>query len=78
MCGITGWVDFARDLTRERDVIDAMTLDDGVSWPGRIGRVGATACGTRSSPAGGDRPAGWRAADVGVHAARRRGDGLQR
>src|ERR1700760_2850867 len=25
MCGITGWVDFDRDLTRERTLIDAMT-----------------------------------------------------
>ena len=25
MCGITGWVDFARDLTQERALIDAMT-----------------------------------------------------
>jgi asparagine synthase (glutamine-hydrolysing) len=25
MCGITGWVDFSRDMTRERAVIDAMT-----------------------------------------------------
>ena len=25
MCGMTGWVDYSRDLTRERAVIDAMT-----------------------------------------------------
>ncbi|RCV51819.1 asparagine synthase (glutamine-hydrolyzing) [Marinitenerispora sediminis] len=25
MCGITGWVDFERDLSRERDVLSAMT-----------------------------------------------------
>ena len=25
MCGITGWVDFSRDLTRERASIEAMT-----------------------------------------------------
>src|SRR4051812_44998294 len=25
MCGITGWVSFDRDLTRERDTLDAMT-----------------------------------------------------
>jgi asparagine synthase (glutamine-hydrolysing) len=25
MCGITGWVDFERDLRRERGVVDAMT-----------------------------------------------------
>jgi asparagine synthase (glutamine-hydrolysing) len=25
MCGITGWVSFERDLTRERDLLDAMT-----------------------------------------------------
>ncbi|MFD5092141.1 asparagine synthase (glutamine-hydrolyzing) [Amycolatopsis thailandensis] len=25
MCGITGWVDFGRDLTRERDTVEAMT-----------------------------------------------------
>jgi len=25
MCGITGWVDYSRDLTKERAVIDAMT-----------------------------------------------------
>jgi asparagine synthase (glutamine-hydrolysing) len=25
MCGITGWVSFSRDVSRERDVIDAMT-----------------------------------------------------
>ena len=40
MCGITGWVDFARDLTRERDVIDAMTLTMACRGPGRIGCVG--------------------------------------
>ena len=25
MCGMTGWVDFSRDLTRERSVVEAMT-----------------------------------------------------
>jgi asparagine synthase (glutamine-hydrolysing) len=25
MCGITGWVDYSRDLTRERELMDAMT-----------------------------------------------------
>ena len=25
MCGITGWVDFGRDLRTERDTIEAMT-----------------------------------------------------
>lgn len=25
MCGTTGWVDFSRDMTRECEVIDAMT-----------------------------------------------------
>ena len=25
MCGITGWVDFERDLTAERPVLEAMT-----------------------------------------------------
>src|SRR5271169_6706813 len=25
MCGITGWVDFSRDMTQERALIDAMT-----------------------------------------------------
>ena len=25
MCGMTGWVDYSRDLTRERPVVEAMT-----------------------------------------------------
>ena len=25
MCGITGWISFDRDLTREQGVVDAMT-----------------------------------------------------
>ncbi|HEY6575672.1 MAG TPA: asparagine synthase (glutamine-hydrolyzing) [Mycobacterium sp.] len=37
MCGITGWVDFARDLTRERDVIDAMTLTMACRGPDASG-----------------------------------------
>ncbi len=37
MCGITGWVDFARDLARERDVIDAMTLTMACRGPDASG-----------------------------------------
>ena len=37
MCGITGWVDFARDLTREREVIDAMTLTMACRGPDASG-----------------------------------------
>ena len=37
MCGITGWVDFARDLTRERDVIEAMTLTMACRGPDASG-----------------------------------------
>jgi asparagine synthase (glutamine-hydrolysing) len=37
MCGITGWVDFARDLTRERHVIDAMTLTMACRGPDASG-----------------------------------------
>ena len=39
MCGIAGWVDYARDLTRERDVLQKMTTtmknrgpDDEGTW----------------------------------------------
>src|SRR5690242_1193333 len=42
MCGITGWVSFDSDLTRERETIDAMTAtmacrgpDDSGTWVDR-------------------------------------------
>ncbi|MFF3837925.1 hypothetical protein [Streptomyces sp. NPDC001930] len=46
MCGIAGWVDFGRDLTQERAIVDAMTQTmacrgpdaDGV-WIGQHGRT---------------------------------------
>jgi asparagine synthase (glutamine-hydrolysing) len=37
MCGITGWVDYSRDLTQERDVIDAMTLTMACRGPDASG-----------------------------------------
>src|SRR5262245_45911571 len=37
MCGITGWVDFARDLTSEREVLDAMTLTMACRGPDASG-----------------------------------------
>src|SRR4051794_38570683 len=37
MCGITGWVDFARDLIQERDVIGAMTLTMACRGPDASG-----------------------------------------
>ncbi|MFE9411216.1 asparagine synthase (glutamine-hydrolyzing) [Streptomyces sp. NPDC006704] len=47
MCGITGWVSFGRDLTRERGALDAMTRtmacrgpDAGGTWTGRHAALG--------------------------------------
>ncbi|GAA0458630.1 asparagine synthetase B [Actinoplanes capillaceus] len=47
MCGITGWVSFDRDLTRERETIDAMTgtmvcrgPDAGGTWLDRHAALG--------------------------------------
>jgi asparagine synthase (glutamine-hydrolysing) len=37
MCGITGWVAFERDLTREREVLDAMTLTMACRGPDASG-----------------------------------------
>ncbi|OBJ05121.1 asparagine synthase (glutamine-hydrolyzing) [Mycobacterium sp. 1482292.6] len=37
MCGITGWIAFGRDLTRERDVLDAMTLTMACRGPDASG-----------------------------------------
>jgi asparagine synthase (glutamine-hydrolysing) len=37
MCGITGWVDFSRDLTQERTTIDAMTLTMSCRGPDASG-----------------------------------------
>ena len=37
MCGITGWVDFSRDLTQERTTIDAMTLTMACRGPDASG-----------------------------------------
>jgi asparagine synthase (glutamine-hydrolysing) len=37
MCGITGWVDFARDLTRESALIDAMTATMACRGPDASG-----------------------------------------
>lgn len=35
MCGITGWVPFDRDLTRERETLDAMTRTMACRGPGQ-------------------------------------------
>ncbi|HET6504967.1 MAG TPA: asparagine synthase (glutamine-hydrolyzing) [Amycolatopsis sp.] len=47
MCGITGWVSFESDLSRERDVLDAMTAtmacrgpDDSGTWVDRHAALG--------------------------------------
>lgn len=47
MCGITGWVDWRRDLTRHRDTVDAMTAtlacrgpDDAGTWVSPHAAVG--------------------------------------
>ncbi|GAA4027760.1 asparagine synthase (glutamine-hydrolyzing) [Allokutzneria multivorans] len=47
MCGITGWVGFARDLTRERATVEAMTAtmrergpDDGATWSAQHAALG--------------------------------------
>ncbi|GAB3109546.1 asparagine synthase (glutamine-hydrolyzing) [Streptomyces calidiresistens] len=47
MCGITGWVSFDRDLTRERETLDAMTgtmacrgPDSSGTWVGRNAALG--------------------------------------
>src|SRR6201998_2464919 len=37
MCGITGWVDFSRDLTRERASIEAMTATMACRGPDASG-----------------------------------------
>jgi asparagine synthase (glutamine-hydrolysing) len=37
VCGITGWIAFERDLTRERDVLDAMTLTMACRGPDASG-----------------------------------------
>jgi asparagine synthase (glutamine-hydrolysing) len=37
MCGITGWVSFDRDLTRERDTLDAMTRTMACRGPDAAG-----------------------------------------
>jgi asparagine synthase (glutamine-hydrolysing) len=76
MCGITGWVDFARDLTRERDVIDAMTLT--MACRARTHRAcGCKACGTgHRRLAVIDLPGG--AQPMSVSTPRGDGDGVQR
>jgi asparagine synthase (glutamine-hydrolysing) len=47
MCGITGWVSFESDLTREQDILDAMTAtmacrgpDDAGTWVDRHAALG--------------------------------------
>ena len=47
MCGITGWVSFDRDLTREQGTLDAMTVtmacrgpDDSGTWTARHAALG--------------------------------------
>lgn len=47
MCGITGWVDYRRDLTDERDIIAAMSAtmecrgpDAGGIWCARHAAIG--------------------------------------
>ena len=37
MCGMTGWVDYSRDLTRERPVVEAMTETMACSGPDATG-----------------------------------------
>lgn len=37
MCGMTGWVDFSRDLTREQAVIEAMTETMACGGPDAAG-----------------------------------------
>jgi asparagine synthase (glutamine-hydrolysing) len=37
MCGITGWISFERDLTRRRDVVDAMTQTMACRGPDAAG-----------------------------------------
>jgi asparagine synthase (glutamine-hydrolysing) len=37
MCGITGWISFDRDLTRERETLDAMTLTMACRGPDAAG-----------------------------------------
>ncbi len=47
MCGIVGWIDFSRDLTAERAVVDAMTAtmacrgpDAGGVWTSEHALIG--------------------------------------
>ncbi len=43
MCGMTGWVDFSRDLTREQAAIEAMTETMACRGPDATGTgYGAT------------------------------------
>lgn len=37
MCGITGWVDYQRDLSREHEIIDAMTATMACRGPDAVG-----------------------------------------
>ena len=78
MCGITGWVDFSRDMTRERALIDAMTQtmacrgpDASGVWSDRNAALGHRRLAVIDLP-GGAQPMSV------SHAPRRRGDGLQR
>ena len=65
MCGITGWVDFRRDLRAHRVDIDAMTDTMALPRTGRRGRLDRPARGPRPPPAGRHRPRGRRPADGG-------------
>src|SRR3954462_707649 len=52
MCGITGWVSFDRDLTRERDTLEAMTQTMACRGPDASGTWfgGPAALGHRRLP----------------------------
>ena len=52
MCGITGWVSFGRDLTRERGALDAMTrtMRAGAPTPAAPGPAGTRRSATAGWP----------------------------
>src|SRR3569833_3989341 len=62
MCGIAGWVDFGRDLTRELPTLRVMTdavarrgVDDQGLWTSRCAGLGHTRTAS-IDPAGGAQP----------------------
>ena len=78
MCGITGWVDFSRDMTREREVIDAMTETMACRGPDATGVWSDQNVALGHRRASRNRHPRRLPADVGVHTQRRRRDGVQR